>query len=142
MKIVVIVLLALLTAVPAHAENAKLQAFVRGFYAQREINKARAASPYRKYAKTYKQLYQSGQMSQAEYTQRMIEVEHLEMEYQQNITNSVRSAINQGQRSNQINEMIHLQRTATHNPELGIINGRSRVTDQFGNTLGYVEEPR
>ena len=140
MKMIAVLALATLFTIPAvAAERSNTKSFFQGFAAQSRINQARKASPYRKYAKTYKELYKSGKISKADYTDKMLEVQRLETQYQQGITDRVRGAVNERRRSNQTQNLIDA--TEVQAPEPFIINGRSRVTDQFGNPVGYVEEP-
>ena len=141
-------LVALLMTIPSSAfakfERKKPSKWATFLYAlneasaEKRINDAYNKSPYTKYAQNYTRLYQTGQISQTEYNDRMMEIEMLEMNRKRDMTNTIVSyaaAMRLGQMQQSIESQSMLQ-----TPQSVFIKPRHRVTNQYGQTVGYIDE--
>ena len=112
--------------------------FLRAYTAQAAINRQRASSPYMKYSKHYKNLYQNGKISEKEYLDKMFELDRLETTRQQGITDRVTARASENRRARQMNDLIDAQSPPPQEPVF--FNSQKRVTDQYGNTVGYIDQ--
>ncbi len=141
--VVVIILILLLTSDSAFAGQSRKEKWatflnqLNRASAEKKLKDAYNKSPYTKYAQNYTRLYRTGQISQKEYNDRMMEIETLEMNRKREMTNSIVSYAVATKINNMDYNDFPIQASAPQ-----IINGpsRQRVTDQYGNTVAYIDE--